>query len=526
MRNWLLMGACLLGVSATQVAVGQEVVWRTKGQSTDLNAAASNGVTLAKPTPLAVSEAQAEVRPIAFASHTANEAGAIVPARFSETVFVGATDLVFPAVVPPQENGTAPRGDDQTVPPLNAGDPNPLPEPIPPMQPTEAIMFWEEIGGGAGRFYVRAEYLSWWLKGQSLPPLVTTSPPLTPENDLGVLGKNTTILFGNSTQDARQSSGGRITAGFWLDSCQVCGVEGSFFYLGRQNNPFSVNSSTTPVIARPIQIQNLGNLESRELTATPGLSPGAQFLLRDSISIDTPTQFWGAELNLRHQLCCGCNYRVDLLGGFRYLDLQEGLHITEDLTTLRDFPEPSANPPLQVRQGDRFVATDLFDTHNRFYGGQLGVSGELRRGRWVVTGTAKLALGVTQETLDVAGSTTLFQAATGNRVTLPGGLLAQPSNIRHYSRNSFAVAPEVGIKVGYQVTEHINAFVGYNFLYLSNVLRPGDQVDRSIDVTQVPFALGSTVMLPPVTGVRHPVVPLRESDFWAQGVNVGVEIRY
>jgi hypothetical protein len=65
--------------------------------------------------------------------------------------------------------------------------------------------------------------------------------------------------------------------------------------------------------------------------------------------------------------------------------------------------------------------------------------------------------------------------------------------------------------------------VGYNFLYVSSVIRPGDQVDRVLDITQIPNF--------PVPGVQptalgRPTVLFKETDFWAQGINLGLEIRY
>jgi hypothetical protein len=403
-------------------------------------------------------------------------------------------------------------------------------------QGDESCNFWETIGGGPGRFYLRAEYLSWWLRGQSLPPLVATSSPLVPQNNQGVLGQDTTaVLFGGSTLDSRQHSGGRFTAGYWLDSCQVWSLEASGFFLGREDTSFAANSGAVPVLARPFQVQNLGNLEFRELTA----SPTGVFSLNGSVSVNTPTELWGAEVNLRRKLCCGCDYRVDLLVGFRYLELRDGVHQLEDVTTLQPFPTPAFFPPgATVAPGDRFLVQDLFDTRNRFYGGQLGASGEFRRGRWIFGGTAKVALGVVEQTLDVQGSTTQFRMGQPI-LALPSGLFAQQfTNSGHFSQSQFAVAPEVGVKVGYQLTDHISAFVGYNFLYLSNVMRAGDQIDRSLDIRQVPFALGvppmltlpnppgTTVAVPPVAGPSHPIVPFRTTDFWAHGVTVGLEIRY
>ena len=68
-----------------------------------------------------------------------------------------------------------------------------------------------------------------------------------------------------------------------------------------------------------------------------------------------------------------------------------------------------------------------------------------------------------------------------------GGLLALPgANIGRYTQSKFAVVPEAGVKIGYHLTPNLRLAVGYNFLYLSSVLRPGDQIDTGLDVTRIP----------------------------------------
>jgi hypothetical protein len=67
--------------------------------------------------------------------------------------------------------------------------------------------------------------------------------------------------------------------------------------------------------------------------------------------------------------------------------------------------------------------------------------------------------------------------------------------------------PELGVKVGFQLNDYIRITAGYNFLYWSNVARPGEQVNRMV--------LGAN---PPFT--------FRTTDFWVQGITAGVEIRY
>lgn len=382
----------------------------------------------------------------------------------------------------------------------------------------EGIFFFPESAVRPTRFFIGADYLLWWTKPGNVPPLVTTSPATVPEAERGRLGPNTTVLFGGGRLDSDVHSGVRVYGAWWFGSCPCWGVDGSFFTLGQRTTRFQADSSTFPVLARPIQIQNLGNIEGRQIVVTPGLLAGDLLSLRGGILVEASTRFWGAEANLRRILCLGCNYRVDALAGYRFLELDEGLTITEDIVSLRDFPAP-----IPVRAGDRIIVQDSFGTLNQFHGGQVGASAEFRRGRWVVVGTAKIALGVVHQTIDINGFTSITTGG-GGQIFVPAGLLAVASNSGRFTRDRFAVAPEIGIKLGYQLTERLRVHVGYDFLYLSNVVRPGDQIDRSIDVNQVPFF--SNVPLPAPAGASRPLVPFATTDFWAQGLNFGMEFRW
>ena len=55
------------------------------------------------------------------------------------------------------------------------------------------------------------------------------------------------------------------------------------------------------------------------------------------------------------------------------------------------------------------------------------------------------------------------------------------SNIGHFSQSQFAVVPEIGVKLGYQLTPNLRLQAGYNFLFWSNVVRPGQQIDTSVN---------------------------------------------
>jgi hypothetical protein len=103
-----------------------------------------------------------------------------------------------------------------------------------------------------------------------------------------------------------------------------------------------------------------------------------------------------------------------------------------------------------------------------------------------------------------------------------GGVFALPTNIGRTSHNVFAVVPEGIFKIGIKMGDSGRFFVGYNFIYLSDAVRPGDQVDRSINPTQV-AALNPAGVL---SGIDRPRPLFNRSDFWAQGLMIGLETRY
>ena len=169
----------------------------------------------------------------------------------------------------------------------------------------------------------------------------------------------------------------------------------------------------------------------------------------------------------------------------------------------------------------RAVVFDSFETRNQFYGGQVGARAEYRRGPWFLDLRGMVALGNTRQSVTINGGQAVTDA-NGTTTLFTGGLLALPTNIGRVTRDRFTVVPELTINVGWQVSPLMRIFVGYNFLFWSNVLRPGDQIDRVVDVTQIPNF--RTTAMP--TGLARPGVPLEGTSFWAQGLNFGLELRY
>jgi hypothetical protein len=412
----------------------------------------------------------------------------------------------------------------QAIPPADIGMlPPPPPEPV--ISDTPVLPGPPNADTGPGdpgnRFYISAEYLLWWFKKSHVPvPLVTTTsrPDLTPTAALGQDG--TSILLGNQNLDTSTRHGGRITAGLWCDDRREIGVEASYFFLASHTVTQSVSSSgeaNAPILAVPFFADDLG-METTFVLASPSTLAGAA-------TLSLTSRLQGAELNGAVRVCRGGAFGLDVLAGFRFVELRENLSFA---TTSLGIESPGAGS----NNGLILNTLDQFNTHNRFYGGQLGVRAEYRMGDLFVGARAKLALGDMHQValIDGSATTNFFNAPAGGPFTgvptqiLPGsGIFAQPTNIGRTSRHEFEAVPEIGVSVGYEFMDGVRAFVGYDLLYLSSVLRPGNQIDRTITFSQT---LQNTIAGNASAPGDRPIVPLAGSSFWAQGVNFGVEWRY
>jgi hypothetical protein len=369
--------------------------------------------------------------------------------------------------------------------------------------------------------WIRAEYLLWWFKNSPLPvPLVTTTsrPDLQP---LAAIGQDGTgVLLGDQDIDTGTRHGGRFTVGGWIDDHRLIGVEANYFFVAGHSVTQSIASTggpDAPILAVPFFDADAG-AESSFVLAAPGTAAG-------SATLSLFSQLQGAEVNGLVSLFSGGDLRFQVLGGFRFLDLHENLGFTTTSLGIQE-PGPGSNNGLILDTSDQF------DCRNRFYGFQVGARADYRLRDFFLDATVKVAMGDMHEIANLTGSasTNFFNAPQGGPFagvpvqTIPGaGTFVQATNAGRSTRHQFDIVPEVNFKAGYQITTWARAFIGYDFLFLSNVLRPGNQIDRMINFSQtVQNAVAGNPSAPGVS----PAVNLLGSEFWAQGINLGLELRY
>jgi hypothetical protein len=236
--------------------------------------------------------------------------------------------------------------------------------------------------------------------------------------------------------------------------------------------------------------------------------------------IEVSSRIFNFETNLRRELFRTGHGHVDMLLGYRQFHLDEGILISDRVIY------DTAPVPLS---GATVTSFDQFGTHNRIHAGQIGLEGELNWRRFYIDGWGKFAVGCNDEVINISGATHVRETpgsipppASLNNKDFVGALYTQPSNIGRYHSNSFTVLPEVGVTAGFNITSSLRFGAGYNFLYINNVVRPGDAIDTTVSRNQIP----QLQPLAQTAGSRPAAPQFVESSFWAHGITVQVELRY
>ena len=252
----------------------------------------------------------------------------------------------------------------------------------------------------------------WFTKDANFPALVTTGA--TTDARPGALGQpNTVVMFGEGGQDYFNRSGARFFAGYWLDDEHRWGVEAGYFFIAGISVGQNFASAGSPVLARPFFNTSAGN--DSEIIAYPGITNG-------NVMVTTGSFLQGVELNLTSTMYQSSDrrFRLEGLVGFRYLNLNESLNINEYDNVAVSRQYAGLGIPFA---GDNIAITDSFTTRNDFYGAQLGGRAEFQYKRLSLELLGKVALGCSNEVVNIQGTTNI----TG-QPTQPAGLLAIASN--------------------------------------------------------------------------------------------------
>jgi hypothetical protein len=375
------------------------------------------------------------------------------------------------------------------------------PPPVPPGPPdldAPPTPLWTPNRITNPNIWLGLEGLIWWTKNQSPSvPLVTTGPASQGANAGGLGMPGTTSL--DSSLDHGVVGGFRLYAGGWFTPGHKWGMDGSFFILGQQTTGFGVldrSGAGSLVINEPVS----GAPFNTQVSA-PGVETGG-------VDVTSKTQFGGGDINLMYNLYRGRGWIINLLGGYRYLQLYDTLTVAanSNVFVTTTFTDNLGNVLATANPGDAITVIDQFGARSQFNGGQVGAQFQYWWRLLSITGSAKLGIGATHETVTVNGTTTVFPI-NGNPVLLNGGNYATLQAGR-YSTDRFALAPAFGLNLGYQVLPTVRAQIGYDFLFLSNVVRAANQIDNTYD------------------GTVHPLVPLSSSTFWAQGLSLGLQFNF
>lgn len=362
--------------------------------------------------------------------------------------------------------------------------------------------------GNKKRPWADAEFLLWWMRGQNLPAIATTSPIGTSANQAGVLGApgSSTIIGGSWANDGLRT-GGKFSAGYWLENAPDVAIEADFFFLQNLSQSYNAVSDGSTILARPFT-NALDGAPSAVRIAYPGDVTG-------SISAQVATNgFVGGGIGLRQNLTYyqTNNFRLDALVGYRAMTFSDKVNIDSNLTSIN--PD-NAN---FVAVGTTINASDRFSSSNTFNGFDTGFAGEYNTGKFSFQSSFRIALGMTQSNVKINGSTTTFVPGTDS-ISSVGGLYALSSNIGDVGNKAVSIIPQVNTRAGYMITDSIKASLGYNFLVWTGGVRSANMVDTTINPNLIPNS--STT-----GGPSRPSLSMAQSAIWAQGLNFSLEYNY
>jgi hypothetical protein len=350
-----------------------------------------------------------------------------------------------------------------------------------------------------------------WIKPAPLPPVLAA-------------GAGGQVLIGGTDRQYGGFDGVLLSGGMRPGPQQPVGFEMSGFWTSKQSSTTAVasNADGVPLIARPFFNPQLAGLGGQDaiLVSSPGRFAG-------SLTVETGAQIAGAEANLLLNLAHASTWTTRVVLGFRYFDLDETLIVTQvtrglGTNTIPFFNNPNSAVPSTVPS---VTITDRFRTRNQFYGGQTGLETERRIGPVLFDGGLKVGFGPVHQVTEVTGETLGPNGTGGSGGVLAVGAIPQ-GNVGRTTTNRFAVLSDVYGMLGVQLEKRLRVRVGYQFLYLNSVARPGHQVVTVIDPRLIPVSASFGGRIPAGTLQTPPQTPFDRDDFFAHGVRFLLEFDF
>ena len=360
-------------------------------------------------------------------------------------------------------------------------------------------------GSSGSRFWFEGGYEAGFVRDISTPATIATQG-----GAFAVLrSPGTSVVLGGGSANVGVLHGGRFTGGFWIDDNRAFGVEASLFFLAEASTRSGVQGGgaalSRPFFDTSIQAQNVRILN------LPGQVTG-------SVSSEVRSLVGGADLGPVVRVIETDMLTLDQLFYFRYFTLEESQTVVDTVSPIGGaitFLGQAIRSP-----GAAVSVLDQASTINRFYGGGAGLRLNITPGRFYANVTGKLAVGATRQSLRLEGTTNL--TGTDANQSASGGLLVPAGRNGTFDRSEFTFMPEIGVKLGFQINQSVGVYFGYNFLYATNMARPGDSFTSSVNPTQLPSSQNFGVPF----GPNASPVQLQNSDFWMHTVGVGVNLKF
>jgi len=343
-------------------------------------------------------------------------------------------------------------------------------------------------------FWTEFDILLWRAKGGAAPPLVAglAGPAATAVR----LDPRQAFTVSDDRINGALQSGFRIGGGMWLDKPHGTGIEATYTNFLQSDHVASYYGAPGTVLARPFVDATRGTPALFQLSTPNGVTQGV-------VQVRTSFDSDGFELNMLRRGPAMIGEEMFWIVGVRYFGLDESLMVEAASQT----------------GGMHAGAFDSFATRNNFYGAQVGAKWTFARDGFTVDLSTKWALGgMGQEAVIQGGSSVVLP--NGARFDRPGGLLALGSNIGDYDRTKLVLMHDMSISVGYCVLPNVTVRLGYDFLWASNVLRPGRQIDLAVNPTLLPFNAAAPA------GALRPAFKFDGESFYMHGISLGVAVQF